>query len=259
MAVERVRGRVFGEVADEYDRVRPGYPSALIDDVLAYARLGGAPALEVGAGTGKATLAFAERGVTLTAVEPDAAMAAVLARRLADRPNATVEVCAFEDFVPPRPYGLLFSAQAWHWTDPSVRWQRAAAALAPGGALALFWNHDRPADPGVLDALVELHRHYLPESVPDLTVPDEASLATVWPQTDLVTLPDFADLTPRVYLSERVMPAADFVAFLSTVSACRMIDDDRRAEFFGAIVELVGSEVRLSVHTALFLARRQAR
>jgi hypothetical protein len=31
---------VFGEVAETYDRVRPGYPQALVDDVLAFARLG---------------------------------------------------------------------------------------------------------------------------------------------------------------------------------------------------------------------------
>ncbi|WP_460492072.1 hypothetical protein [Dactylosporangium cerinum] len=57
----RVRARVFGEVADDYERFRPDYPPALIDDVLAYAGLDGAAALEVGAGTGKATVAFAER------------------------------------------------------------------------------------------------------------------------------------------------------------------------------------------------------
>jgi SAM-dependent methyltransferase len=130
MTVERDRARVFGEVADEYERIRPGYPAALYDDVLAYARLGGtAAAIEVGAGTGKAARAFAERGVTVTAVEPDPAMAAVLARSLADRPEVTVVNSTFEDHVPDRRYGLLFSAQAWHWTDPAVRWRRAAAAV----------------------------------------------------------------------------------------------------------------------------------
>lgn len=55
MTVERLRARVFGEVAGEYDRIRPGYPDQLFDDVIAYAALGSRQALEVGAGTGKAT------------------------------------------------------------------------------------------------------------------------------------------------------------------------------------------------------------
>jgi hypothetical protein len=49
----RERQGVFGEVADDYDRIRPGYPGQLVDDVPAAA--GPGPVLEVGAGTGKAT------------------------------------------------------------------------------------------------------------------------------------------------------------------------------------------------------------
>ncbi len=46
----------FGSVAELYDRARPSYPEALVDDVIAFA--GVMPPtrlLEVGAGTGKAT------------------------------------------------------------------------------------------------------------------------------------------------------------------------------------------------------------
>src|SRR2546430_602683 len=55
-AMERRQGLVFGEVADEYDDVRPGYPAVLARAVVEYAR---DPAwfVEVGAGTGKATAA----------------------------------------------------------------------------------------------------------------------------------------------------------------------------------------------------------
>lgn len=154
MTAERIQARVFGEVADEYDRIRPGYPAALVDDVLAFARIGVAPAPEVGAGTGKATVAFAQRGVTITAVEPDEAMAAVLARRVLVRRTWQSRSPRSRTTPPSQPFGLLFSAQAWHWTDPAVRWHRAAAALAPGGALALFWNNDRPADPEAIDAVL---------------------------------------------------------------------------------------------------------
>jgi hypothetical protein len=46
----------------------------------------GRRALAVGAGTGKATLAFAARGVSILALEPDHAIAAVLSRHVADLP-----------------------------------------------------------------------------------------------------------------------------------------------------------------------------
>jgi len=56
----------FGRVAKLYDRVRPSYPDAVIDAVLAFAGLRpGARILEIGAGTGKATMLLAERGERL--------------------------------------------------------------------------------------------------------------------------------------------------------------------------------------------------
>ncbi|MFC4999590.1 class I SAM-dependent methyltransferase [Dactylosporangium cerinum] len=257
----RVRARVFGEVADDYERFRPDYPPALIDDVLAYAGLDGAAALEVGAGTGKATVAFAERGVAVTALEPDEAMARVLARRVAGHPDVTVEVGAFEDYRPPQPFGLLLSAQAWHWTDPAVRWQRAAATLAPGGTLALFWNGGRPADPDVRAAIVAAHHAHAPdidtavEIDPEPT--QEAELATSWPGTDLRALPQFGALSERLYQRERTLSTVDYVAYHSTKSACRMLSEQTRAKLFQAILDTAGEQVTLTVETILYLARRQ--
>src|SRR5262245_43803874 len=133
MGTERVRARVFGEAAEEYDRSRLAYPPELVAEVLAHAEHADRHALEVGAGTGKATLAFAAHDLDITAIEPDPEMAAVLSRRVAGRSNVTIEVCAFEEYATQRRFGLLFSAQAWHWTDPATRWRRAADTLAPGG------------------------------------------------------------------------------------------------------------------------------
>ncbi len=71
-------GLVFDEVADLYDRVRPGYPSALIDDVISLAGLGPlARVLEIGSGTGKAMQAFVRRGLRVVAVEPGPSLAGV--------------------------------------------------------------------------------------------------------------------------------------------------------------------------------------
>src|SRR5271166_1593762 len=69
-----VRALSFGAIAEAYERFRPGYPKELVDLVVMYAGQPVRTALEIGAGTGKATRLFAEHGVTVTATEPDAAM-----------------------------------------------------------------------------------------------------------------------------------------------------------------------------------------
>lgn len=138
------RGLRFGEAADLYDRHRPSYPPEAVSHVLA---VDPAPAdmVEVGCGTGKATAAFAARGLRITGIEPDAEMAALARRNV---PSATIVVSRFEDWDgPERSADLVVSAQAWHWTDRSVAIPKAAGVLRGGGRIALMSN--RPRDGGV--------------------------------------------------------------------------------------------------------------
>ncbi len=90
---------MFGDVARLYERVRPSYPEALVDDVVELSGIDrGGRALEVGAGTGKATRLFAARGVQILAIDPSSQMAAVARRECAGYEGVTVEEHEFEDF-----------------------------------------------------------------------------------------------------------------------------------------------------------------
>ena len=64
------RALSFGAAASAYERFRPGYPAQLVDTVLAYSDQPIRSALEIGAGTGKATRIFAERGIGAATIEP---------------------------------------------------------------------------------------------------------------------------------------------------------------------------------------------
>src|SRR5204862_362560 len=78
--------------AEQYDRSRPSYPPALIDDL---ATPDTHTVLDVGCGTGIASRLFVARGCTVVAVEQDARMAAVARRRGID-----VDVATFETWIP---------------------------------------------------------------------------------------------------------------------------------------------------------------
>ncbi|MER6590830.1 class I SAM-dependent methyltransferase [Micromonospora purpureochromogenes] len=80
----------------------------LFDMVMTYAGQPVRTALEIGAGTGKATRLFAERGLTVTATEPDGAMLAELRKHVAASVR-TVQA-AFEDLRPGERYGLVYAA-----------------------------------------------------------------------------------------------------------------------------------------------------
>src|ERR1035441_5520023 len=92
-------GRVFNEVPELYDRVRPAYPDQLFADLAAITGMNRrSPVLEVGCGTGQATRSLAALGYQVTAIEPGAGMAALARQRLAAFRNVEVENSAFEEW-----------------------------------------------------------------------------------------------------------------------------------------------------------------
>jgi SAM-dependent methyltransferase len=151
---ERRRGLVFGEAADLYDRRRPTYPAAAIDHILAAAP-GARELLDIGCGTGKATVLFAARGLHVTGIEADPAMASVARRNL---PSATVVTTRFEDWDAPADVAdIVVSAQAWHWVDHAVGMPKLVHVLRPGGIVAIMSNTPRD---GGMDMRAELDPIY---------------------------------------------------------------------------------------------------
>jgi ubiquinone/menaquinone biosynthesis C-methylase UbiE len=132
-------GKVFDEVAAEYDRRRPTYPDELIDQACRVARIGnGDHVLEVGCGTGQLTRDLVARGLHVTALEPGKNLIALARRNLEGAGGVEFVNAQFEDaLLPGEQFQAVFSASAFHWIDPKVSWQQAADVLVPGGTLAL--------------------------------------------------------------------------------------------------------------------------
>ena len=82
---ERENRTHFDDIVVNYDKVRWDYPSELYADILDYSRTGGKKAVEIGAGTGKATTPMLNAGYDVTAVEMGANMAEFIALPDEDR------------------------------------------------------------------------------------------------------------------------------------------------------------------------------
>lgn len=131
------RAVIFGRDAGTYDEARPTYPRAAVDHVSSL--VNPKTAVEVGAGTGKATADFARDGLELMCLEPSSQMAAVLESR--NLPGVEVIVTTFENWDGwPDSADLIYAAQAWHWVDKRTGLAEALSILRPAGALALLWN-----------------------------------------------------------------------------------------------------------------------
>jgi ubiquinone/menaquinone biosynthesis C-methylase UbiE len=133
-------GQVFDGMAEAYDALRSGYPSALVATAVEIAGLGPeSRVVEVGSGTGKLTEELVALGLHVDAVEPGRNMIEVARRRLNDSELVRFHIGRFEDVpLPERSFDAVLSASAFHWVDPQIGWRKAAGLLRPGGTLGLF-------------------------------------------------------------------------------------------------------------------------
>lgn len=255
-----MRALSFGAVAQAYERYRPGYPDALFETVAAYAGEPLRTALEIGAGTGKATRLFAAHGVRVTATDPDPAMLAELRRAVPATGVRSVQA-AFEDLdaLAGETYGLVYAAAALHWTRPEGRWPRVAALLEPRGVFASFGGPVQLADPAVEEAVRAARAPFLESddvASPDGTGPEEEMQ---WPGTELQRSELFRDVRQEVVERRLTVTALDYIGHLSTISAYLQLPEAVREQVYEAIAQVLPETVELDAEITVHLARRSDR
>ncbi len=247
---DRARAESFGADASRYDRVRPSYPAALIDELLAD---GPATVLDVGCGTGIAAALLRERGCHVLGIEPDERMA-----RVAREKGLDVEIASLEGWqARGRRFELLACAQAWHWIDPQIGTAKAAEVLSGGGRLAAFWNFGAP--PPALSATLE---HIYERIAPDLAR-QSVLLGHTEDRLRGVTLAieqsgGFGQPQARKWSWSRKYTSALWLELLLTHSDHKMLpaaERDSLLEALGAAIEAVGGTLEVSYETHLVSAR----
>jgi SAM-dependent methyltransferase len=243
---DRDRAESFGSAAEEYDRYRPGYPPALIDELLAESP---SNVLDVGCGTGKVAIPLLARGLRVLGIEPDLRMAAV-----AREHGVPVEVASFESWEPAsRTFGLLTAGHSWHWVDPVVGLAKAGSVVDPGGTIALFWNY-HVVDDDLLSAFDDAYRDHAPE----LTVVGRDPSGTEDPDP-FEDSTQFRSLGSRTFRWSRVLNADDWTSMLGTFSDHARLGHTRLTSLRQALrtaIEQRGGVVHSECGTYLWMARR---
>lgn len=129
-------------IAGIYDEIRPSYPEKLIEDIIRKTDINSTDTLlEIGAGTGKATIQFAEKGFKIDAIEIGEDMAEILKDNCTSYPKVSVNVTSFEEWncCNNKKYDMIYSAQAFHWIDKNIKYKKCHELLKDNGYLILFW------------------------------------------------------------------------------------------------------------------------
>ncbi|MGH2808564.1 MAG: class I SAM-dependent methyltransferase [Actinomycetota bacterium] len=261
--------QTFDGVAEMYDSARPDYPPALFDDLADLADLDPSSSiLEIGCGTGKATMPLAERGFNIRCLEPGANLAALATRKLAQFPHVHVTPEPFETWdAQGSKFDLIFAATSWHWIDPETRYSKAASLLGPRGHLAFF--NARHAFPRDVDPFfLELQEVY--NSIGYGAVEAWIPGYDTWPPLPPEEIPDegdeitgsglFVHVQVRRYVWELVYDADEYLRLLDTFSGHIAMEPKTRAFLYDEIRQRIEArpEKRVRRHwlAVLHVARR---
>ena len=260
-ANERLRA-TFDAVPELYDRARPGYPPQLFADLDEWLPRG-SRLVEIGCGTGQATVPLAERGHRITCVELGPNLAGAARRKLARFPDVEVVNANVETWDPPDAgFDGVVAFSSFHWLAPELRYAKPASLLRERGVLAVVSAaHVLPPDGD--DFFVDVQQDY------EAVVPDEPDTRKGPPRPpeekrdrseEIDASGLFRAVAARRYLYDVVYTAQEYVDVLSTYSGHLALPEETRADLLGRIFRRIearpGGTVRKTYLALLDVAER---
>ena len=247
---ERNRRTHFNDIVENYDKMRPEYPREIFEDVIKYSNsMTGKCAIEIGAGTGKATHPFLDAGYDVTAIEIGPNMADFLLKRFSGYKGFNVIVSSFEDAVLQEgSFDLIYAATAFHWVDAEIGCPKAFRLLKDGGTIALFRYNAIAANGDELyeeiQAIYEKHyySYYSSDTRPikklieDFKKPSE--IYNSFRFEDLGTY-GFKELSMKFYDGYQTFNADEYITWLETMSDHRGLPDSNRKALYAGIKEVI--------------------
>jgi SAM-dependent methyltransferase len=219
----------------DYERARPGYPSAAVDLLVDQLGLGKHDlVLELAAGTGKLTRMLLPRLARVIAVEPVPAMR----RRLAAAVPSVPLVAAVAEAVPVADESVdgVLVATAFHWFRTEQARDEIARILRPGRGLGLLWNNPDRKTSWVADiwAIVDQHRGDAP-----------GNLDQTWRGAFRDDGP-FRPLEERAFAHQVEMGLDDLVARVSSISFISALPAAERTEVLERVLRVAAGHPQLS-------------
>jgi SAM-dependent methyltransferase len=253
----------FDSVASQYDMARPDYPAQMYGDIRALSGVpDGGDILEIGCGTGQATLPLATRGYHICGIELGENLAAIARRKLAAFPAVEIRVGPFESMpLDEQSFDLAISATAFHWIE-AASYPKLARLLRPGGSVALFWNkHIASAvDGGFFERVQSVYRTHAPELYGEgkgLPAIEELRDETA----NLAATGLFGDFTVRQYPWTKPYGSEAYINLIDTYSDHRMLPRTRRQRLYDGITAMIenfyGGRITVQYLTILYIAHRR--
>jgi ubiquinone/menaquinone biosynthesis C-methylase UbiE len=274
---ERDRRVHFDEITEEYDKIRWDYPDELFANALEYCKKGNDnatcnKAIEIGAGTGKATKPFLDAGYNVTAVEMGDNMTKFLINKYRAYKEFQVITSTFEDIVlEDDSYDIIFAASAFHWVDAKVGCPKVFRLLKKGGAFVLFrsnWNsHDNEKLAKDIQEIYDKHYYNYYDINDKDDKPEKFTLEILQKPSAIfkgfrferMEQYGFADVKMKVYDKSNTYDADGYIKLLDTFSDHRALPVENRKALYTSVknvIEKHGGKITTNSTYQLYMGRK---
>ena len=248
----------FNEDVLNYEKMRPTYVKELYDDIIQFSMLdSNKKALEIGIGTGQATLPFLSTGCKLTAVELGEDMSKFSKEKFTKFHNFDIINSDFENVnLENDTYDMIYSATAFHWIPQEIGYTKVFNLLKSGGVMALFWNH--PArEEGEFEIAIQkvYNNHRTSIESPVHRFSEEKCLKI----TETIKKYGFIDVEYKLYHQTRFFDAPQYMALLNTYSDHMARQEENRVMLEKELSDVInhfGGKIDIQDTIDLYLARK---
>ncbi len=249
----------FNEDVNNYDKWRPTYDPELFSEIILYSELNSEKyALEIGIGTGQATLPILQTKCNLTAIELGPKLTEYTKHKFSSFNNFSIQNIDFESFnCNTSTFDLVYSATAFHWIAQDVGYLKVFDLLKSGGKIALFWNHpfvNRDND----DLHIKIQKIYKELRVTD----DEAVEFDINECSCKITAlknTGFVNIHSKLFYQIREFSSNDYISLLNTYSDHRSLDSNVKCKLENRIklaIEENGNKLLVYDTMDLYLAQK---
>lgn len=230
----------FNEVAAEYEKWRPAYVPQLYEDIFGAKKINNSSrVLEIGIGTGQATLPILMTNCRLTAIDIGNNLAACSKRKFKDYDNFKIENISFQDYESPdNSFDLIYSASAFHWIPEETGYPKVYKLLKNDGIFAQFANHPyygNKENESLNIAMQKVYAAYMPNSIAE----NEFSEEQCKKRADTLRKYGFHDVFYKMYRRTRTFSAKGYISLIGTYSDHRALPNEQREVFLNEIRERI--------------------
>lgn len=250
--------RTFNTDEYNYDKSRPTYPKELFNDIFNYINLSeNSNALEIGIGTGQATLPFLNNGCNVTAVELGYNLARYCVQKYLHFDNFSIINSDFiEADLPEKSFDLIYSATAFHWIPKDSGYTKVKSLLKSDGAVALFWNHPFVSNKNDKTNLASMsvYKKYRPND----KTPAEFDSTKCQEQINELKKYGFTHIKSKVYKRIRKLSSEEYISLIKTYSDHNALPEEVRKAFekdMKKAIDDVGGVINIYDTIDLYLGR----